>query len=97
MIAKAKGTIGGLTDLGLALLALAIVLTLLVGAGNMAFFGGVVGNITALVAAERTAAWADVARRIAHEIRNPLTPIQLSAERLKRKYSKEIIFSRVFY
>ena len=50
MIDKAKGTIGGLTDLGLALLALAIVLTLLVGAGNMAFFGGVVGNITALVA-----------------------------------------------
>ena len=39
MIDKAKGTIGGLTDLGLALLALAIVLTLLVGAGNMAFFG----------------------------------------------------------
>ena len=50
MIDKAKGTIGGLTDLGLALLALAIVLTLLVGAGNMAFFGGVVGNLTALVA-----------------------------------------------
>ena len=42
MIDKAKGTIGGLTDLGLALLALAIVLTLLVGAGNMAFFGGVI-------------------------------------------------------
>ncbi len=48
-------------------------------------------DITALVAAERTAAWADVARRIAHEIKNPLTPIQLSAERLKRKYSNEII------
>ena len=40
--------------------------------------------------AQRTAAWADVARRIAHEIKNPLTPIQLSAERLKRKYSAEI-------
>src|SRR3546814_15355132 len=38
----------------------------------------------------RKAAWADVARRIAHEIKNPLTPIQLSAERLKRKYLKEI-------
>ncbi|MFN3077868.1 MAG: histidine kinase dimerization/phospho-acceptor domain-containing protein, partial [Alphaproteobacteria bacterium] len=47
-------------------------------------------DITALQAAQRTAAWADVARRIAHEIRNPLTPIQLSAERLKRKYLKEV-------
>ena len=47
-------------------------------------------DITALVTAQRTAAWADVARRIAHEIKNPLTPIQLSAERLKRKYLKEI-------
>ena len=43
-------------------------------------------DITALVAAQRTSAWADVARRIAHEIKNPLTPIQLSAERLRRKY-----------
>ena len=49
MIDKAKGTIGGLTDLGLALLALAIVLTLLVGTGNMAFFGGVVENVIQLV------------------------------------------------
>jgi two-component system nitrogen regulation sensor histidine kinase NtrY len=47
-------------------------------------------DITDLVSAQRTAAWADVARRIAHEIKNPLTPIQLSAERLKRKYMKEI-------
>ena len=47
-------------------------------------------DITDLVSAQRTAAWADVARRIAHEIKNPLTPIQLSAERLKRKYSDEI-------
>ncbi len=47
-------------------------------------------DITALVAAQRTAAWADVARRIAHEIKNPLMPIQLSAERLKRKYMSEI-------
>jgi len=47
-------------------------------------------DITELMAAQRTAAWADVARRIAHEIKNPLTPIQLSAERLKRKYLKEI-------
>ena len=47
-------------------------------------------DITDLVGAQRTAAWADVARRIAHEIKNPLTPIQLSAERLKRKYMAEI-------
>lgn len=47
-------------------------------------------DITEQVAAQRTAAWADVARRIAHEIKNPLTPIQLSAERLKRKYLKEV-------
>ena len=47
-------------------------------------------DITELVAAQRTSAWADVARRIAHEIKNPLTPIQLSAERLRRKYAKMI-------
>jgi two-component system nitrogen regulation sensor histidine kinase NtrY len=47
-------------------------------------------DISQLVTAQRKAAWADVARRIAHEIKNPLTPIQLSAERLKRKYLKEI-------
>ncbi|MEJ2434553.1 MAG: PAS domain-containing sensor histidine kinase [Pseudolabrys sp.] len=47
-------------------------------------------DITELVAAQRTSAWADVARRIAHEIKNPLTPIQLSAERLRRKYRKVI-------
>jgi two-component system nitrogen regulation sensor histidine kinase NtrY len=47
-------------------------------------------DISDLVSAQRTAAWADVARRIAHEIKNPLTPIQLAAERLKRKYASEI-------
>jgi two-component system nitrogen regulation sensor histidine kinase NtrY len=47
-------------------------------------------DISELLSAQRKAAWADVARRIAHEIKNPLTPIQLSAERLKRKYLKEI-------
>src|SRR3954468_4611420 len=45
-------------------------------------------DITDLVTAQRPSAWADIARRIAHEIKNPLTPIQLSAERLKRKYGK---------
>jgi len=47
-------------------------------------------DITRLVAAQRNAAWRDVARRIAHEIKNPLTPIQLSAERLQRRFRKEI-------
>lgn len=47
-------------------------------------------DITNLVNAQRNSAWADIARRIAHEIKNPLTPIQLSAERLKRKFLKEI-------
>jgi len=51
-------------------------------------------DITDLVTAQRTSAWADVARRIAHEIKNPLTPIQLSAERLKRKYGKVITVDR---
>ena len=48
-------------------------------------------DVTELLSAQRKAAWADVARRIAHEIKTPLTPIQLSAERLKRKYQCEII------
>ncbi len=51
-------------------------------------------DITELVTAQRTSAWADVARRIAHEIKNPLTPIQLSAERLKRKYGRVITQDR---
>ncbi len=53
-----------------------------------------IDDITGLVTAQRTSAWADVARRIAHEIKNPLTPIQLSAERLKRKYSHVITVDR---
>ena len=47
-------------------------------------------DITRLIAAQRNAAWKDVARRIAHEIKNPLTPIQLSAERLRKKYRGQI-------
>jgi two-component system, NtrC family, nitrogen regulation sensor histidine kinase NtrY len=47
-------------------------------------------DITDLVTAQRTSAWGDVARRIAHEIKNPLTPIQLSAERIRRKFGKTI-------
>jgi len=48
-------------------------------------------DVTELVSAQRKAAWADIARRIAHEIKNPLTPIQLSAERLRRKYQNEVV------
>jgi two-component system nitrogen regulation sensor histidine kinase NtrY len=51
-------------------------------------------DMTRLVAAQRHSAWREVARRIAHEIKNPLTPIQLSAERLARKYTKEITSDR---
>ena len=47
-------------------------------------------DVTDLVAAQRLAAWGDVARRIAHEIKNPLTPIQLSAERIRRKFSPKL-------
>jgi two-component system nitrogen regulation sensor histidine kinase NtrY len=54
-------------------------------------------DITELVAAQRSSAWADIARRIAHEIKNPLTPIQLSAERLKRKYGKTITDDRAVF
>ena len=54
-------------------------------------------DITDLVVAQRTAAWADIARRIAHEIKNPLTPIQLSAERLRRKYGKSITEDRAIF
>ena len=53
-----------------------------------------IDDITELVSAQRTSAWADIARRIAHEIKNPLTPIQLSAERLRRKYGKIIVEDR---
>jgi two-component system, NtrC family, nitrogen regulation sensor histidine kinase NtrY len=51
-------------------------------------------DITSLVSAQRNSAWSDIARRIAHEIKNPLTPIQLSAERLKRKYLPQITNDR---
>jgi two-component system, NtrC family, nitrogen regulation sensor histidine kinase NtrY len=54
-------------------------------------------DITELVSAQRTSAWADVARRIAHEIKNPLTPIQLSAERIRRKFGKVITEDRAIF
>ena len=58
--------------------------------GEISGFVVTFDDITELLSAQRKAAWADIARRIAHEIKNPLTPIQLSAERLRRKYLKEI-------
>ncbi len=70
--------------------------TLLVRIGTEMKGTGIAGfvvtfdDVTELLAAQRKAAWSDVARRIAHEIKNPLTPIQLSAERLKRRFAKEI-------
>jgi two-component system nitrogen regulation sensor histidine kinase NtrY len=54
-------------------------------------------DITELVLAQRSSAWADIARRIAHEIKNPLTPIQLSAERLRRKYRNIITEDRAIF
>jgi two-component system nitrogen regulation sensor histidine kinase NtrY len=54
-------------------------------------------DITDLVSAQRTSAWGDVARRIAHEIKNPLTPIQLSAERIRRKFGKVIIDDKAIF
>ncbi|WP_332066148.1 sensor histidine kinase NtrY-like [Bartonella sp. CB189] len=53
-----------------------------------------IDDITDLVEAQRSSAWADIARRIAHEIKNPLTPIQLSAERIRKRYNKFIIQDR---
>ena len=58
--------------------------------GRVAGFVLTFDDITELLSAQRKAAWADVARRIANEIKNPLTPIQLSAERLKRRYLRQI-------
>jgi two-component system nitrogen regulation sensor histidine kinase NtrY len=54
-------------------------------------------DISDLVVAQRSSAWADVARRIAHEIKNPLTPIQLSIERIKRKYGRTLTEDRTVF
>ncbi len=58
--------------------------------GDLAGYVVAFDDVTGLVSAQRMAAWGDVARRIAHEIKNPLTPIQLSAERLKRKFAAQL-------
>lgn len=64
------------------------------GQGGARSYVVTVDDITDLVQAQRSSAWADVARRIAHEIKNPLTPIQLSAERIRRRYGKVITEDR---
>ncbi len=61
-----------------------------IGADRASGFVVTFDDISELQSAQRKAAWADVARRIAHEIKNPLTPIQLAAERLKRRFAREI-------
>lgn len=58
--------------------------------GNLEGFVVAFDDVTDLVSAQRMAAWGDVARRIAHEIKNPLTPIQLSAERIRRKFAPKL-------
>ena len=63
-------------------------------AGEVAGYVLTFDDITALLSAQRQAAWSEVARRIAHEIKNPLTPIRLSAERLARKYTGQIAGGR---
>lgn len=60
------------------------------GEGRLEGYVVAFDDVTDLVSAQRMAAWGDVARRIAHEIKNPLTPIQLSAERIKRKFSRKL-------
>jgi two-component system nitrogen regulation sensor histidine kinase NtrY len=66
------------------------------GEGRVGGYVVTFDDVTELVYAQRAAAWTDVARRIAHEIKNPLTPIQLSAERLRRKYRQHIEGDEVF-
>ncbi|MBE7637325.1 PAS domain-containing protein [Sneathiella sp. P13V-1] len=65
-----------------------------ISASGVEGFVVTIEEITELVSAQRMAAWGDIARRIAHEIKNPLTPIQLAAERIRRKYGKEITSDR---
>jgi two-component system nitrogen regulation sensor histidine kinase NtrY len=66
------------------------ILLVRISAESSAGFVVTFDDVTDLMSAQRMAAWGDVARRIAHEIKNPLTPIQLSAERLRRRYLKQI-------
>ncbi len=65
--------------------------------GTVEGFVVTLDDITPLVQAQRSAAWSDVARRVAHEIKNPLTPIMLSTERLKKKFGEEITSDKEGY
>ncbi len=67
------------------------------GEGGIEGYVLTLDDMTALVSAQRLAAWGDVARRVAHEIRNPLTPIQLSAERLRRKFGVQVEDNRPIF
>lgn len=96
LLAEARQHAGAPSDAQLKIVRGGEVRTLLVVVAVEELKGKVIGyvvtfdDISELLAAQWKGAWADVARRIAHQIRNPLTPIQLSAERLKRKYLKQI-------
>jgi two-component system, NtrC family, nitrogen regulation sensor histidine kinase NtrY len=91
-MARPTGQAEGQVEMRVAGRELNLFLRITTEASNDASHGHVLtfDDITNLVSAQRNSAWSDIARRIAHEIKNPLTPIQLSAERLKRKYLKEI-------
>jgi two-component system nitrogen regulation sensor histidine kinase NtrY len=84
--ARAEGQIAHATPDGVHTFLVRITVETGGGAGSVATFT----DITDLLDAQRKAAWSDIARRIAHEIKNPLTPIQLSAERLKRRYLPQV-------
>jgi two-component system, NtrC family, nitrogen regulation sensor histidine kinase NtrY len=91
-MSRPSGQAEGQVEMSVAGRELNLFLRITTEASNDASHGHVLtfDDITSLVSAQRNSAWSDIARRIAHEIKNPLTPIQLSAERLKRKYLKEI-------
>src|SRR2546425_4536493 len=76
-------------DLGQAVIHLAVTLTPITDAPRRCRVGYVIvlDDLTELIRAEKSAAWQEVARRLAHEIKNPLTPIQLSAERIQRRFA----------
>ena len=92
-ISRPTGSAEGQVDMKVNGLDVSYIVRITTELGNAAEHGYVLtfDDITQLVSAQRNSAWSDIARRIAHEIKNPLTPIQLSAERLKRKYLKEIV------
>ncbi len=91
-LSRPNGSADGQVDMKIKGLDVSFIVRITTELGGQTEHGHVLtfDDITQLVSAQRNSAWSDIARRIAHEIKNPLTPIQLSAERLKRKYLKEI-------